>query len=240
MKIIKNFWLPKTPESIISDVDDRIFVSSISGNIFINGSDNGKKFGTDGRTFATINSPIYLNLTDIDNNRMKIISKNGLVNICKLKISELNISTINGSVILENFISDKLTINTERGNVGLKNVIAKEVEITGKSGTCEMHNVLFQNGKIRIESHGSFLFEDIAVSDFLNIFTVCGKIHGINLVTKKGSIISQYGNISLNKATFDEATILTEDGNIDVEINRSCRTKNINSTGNGIVKVKTF
>lgn len=243
MKFIKKLQVTKEIEKVVENVNDCIYVSSVNGSITINGTDERQNIGgrnnsIKGRTFATIDSPLYLKFPDTKNEKIRVISKNGIICIQNFKSRELNINTTNGGVVLENSILDKLNLKSINGNITFKNIVVKDMSIEAVTGIIEMENILFSTGIIEIENSGSVFLENIGAGENLKITTTTGKVNGENVAAKMAVINTTCGKIQLTKSSFEDITIHSINGYIDAEIKEICSKKI--SSENGKVKIKTF
>lgn len=240
MKWIKKLWVSEATESLISDYwNERIFISSISGKISIKGGNNKEKVTKKGETFATTDSPLYLEFADGENERIKIVSKSGAVFIRELKAKEINIDTNSGIVILQNCITNNLKLKSKCGNIELTNVVTENGNISLATGTLVLNGMLLQDGKFDIRDSGNIYFDNLAVSESLNLTVACGNISGKNLATNTGSITNHCGNIELENVNLGSTEVYSDNGNIEIATKNDFNSDNI-YCNNGKVKIKSF
>lgn len=241
MRVIRNLWISEKAKQIVNqDVfREHIYISSINGEISIEGTDCDKEQDLNSRTFATTNSPIYLSIPNIKKEKIRVNSNNGRIYIKNLEAKELDIETDSGNIVLENVIANKLDVKKKNGNVVLNNIVADILVMETINGIAEFENVIFNKGNIGTRNNGSIFLKNVGASESLKVETNTGKVNGRNVAAKFGIITTECGKVELSKAAFDDIIIHSCTGKIDAEINSNCNSRDIRSEI-GKVKVKSF
>lgn len=191
---------------------EEIFISSITGNIFIETTED-KNLVSNKSTFATTNSDIYVVLDSSKSNNLKIISANGNVHIQRLTAGDVVIDTSNCSVTLEDCIFNSLKIRKSNGKIELKSVISSSVDVENVNGNIVMNSVMLQNGRI-ISTNGMIQLNVLAASNNLLLDSINGKIECNEVAARCLNTFDLNKNVILKKTIFDESNIILKNGNV--------------------------